>query len=131
MWEWKKRYSFDMELSENTTEKFCLQVSELLLHNSSKNWNIFIVAEDEFSHIAYREWIARKLNTEHIIIDSTLYYSVENLPVYMDGLSSLVICERTLMNMPDETIREAKTFPISLSLINEDLQEFFKVVSYF
>lgn len=130
MLEWGDKYSIPMNLSNKTTEKFCLQVSEVLLHNSNKKWNVFIVAEDEYSHIAYREWIERKLNTEHIMVNNSLYYSLEDLPVYIDVNSSLVICERTLMNDLDEMIRDSKTFPISLYSINEDLQEFFEYVSF-
>lgn len=130
MLEWGEKYSIPMNLSNKTIEKFCLQVSEVLLHNSNKKWNVFIVAEDEYSHIAYREWIERKLNTEHIIVNNSLYYSLEDLPVYIDVNSSLVICERTLMNDLDEMIRDSKTFPISLYSINEDLQEFFEYVSF-
>ncbi|ELA93959.1 DeoR family transcriptional regulator [Enterococcus faecium] len=128
MLEWNNKHSFNIQLSKQTTEKFCVQVSELLLHNRSKNWNIFIVAENEYSHIAYREWIERKLNTEHIIVDSTLYYSIEELPVYINVMSSLIICERILMNNIHKNIRDSKTFPVSLSSVNKDLQYFFEYI---
>lgn len=130
MLEWRDKYSIDMNLSQKTTEKFCLQVSEVLLHNSDKKWNVFIVAEDEYSHVAYREWIERKLNAEHIIVDSLLYYSIEDLPVYIDVSNSLVICERTLMNDLNERIRDSKTFPVSLYSVNKDLQSFFEYISF-
>ncbi len=125
---WSDKYSIDIHLSRRTTEKFCLQVSELLLHNSSKKWNVFIVAEDEYSHVAYREWIKRKMNTTHIIIDSVLYYSLDSLPVYINADSSIIICERTIMNYPTESIRNTKTFPISLFSINKDMKHFFSYV---
>ena len=130
MLEWGKKYDINLKLSKKTTEKFCLQVSELLLHNSNKKWNVFVVAEDEYSHVAYREWIERKLNTEHIIVDSILYYSMDDLPIYIDNNSSLVICERTLMNDQSERIRNTRTFPVSLYSINNDLQSFFAYVSF-
>lgn len=130
MMEWSNKYALNIQLSRKTTEKFCLQVSELLLHDSSKNWNIFIVAEDEFSHILYREWIERKLNTNHIVINDELFYSLNDLPIYIDADNSIIVCERTLMNDPSGWIKESKTFPISLSSINEDLQKFLEYVFY-
>ncbi|MCD5032944.1 hypothetical protein [Enterococcus faecalis] len=128
---WKQKNNYELNLSKRTTEKFCLQVSELLINDASKKWNIFIVAEDEFSHVAYREWIARRLNTDRITIDNSLYYSLNSLPVYIDIDTSIVIFERTLMNYPTESIRQSKTFPVSLSSITKDLRKFFKGVFLF
>ncbi|WP_251849932.1 HTH domain-containing protein [Enterococcus hirae] len=128
--EWNKQHQFNIQFSKRTTEKFSLQVSEILLNNCAKKWNVFIVAEDEFSHIAYREWIKQKINTTNIMLDSVLYYSTDSLPMYIDIENSIVICERTLMNSPCENIRRTKTFPISLYSITEDMQKFFSYVFY-
>ncbi|MGL9915189.1 hypothetical protein IGI95_002676 [Enterococcus sp. DIV0784] len=126
--DWADSYNLPINISDITLEKFCLQVSPLLLTNSLKKWNIFIVAEDEFGHITYREWITKKLNMDYISIDNILYYSLDSLPVYIDIDSSIVICERSLMNISDEIVRQVKTFPISLFSITEDLQEFFEYI---
>ncbi|WP_179287062.1 helix-turn-helix domain-containing protein [Enterococcus hirae] len=128
--EWNKKYQLNIQFSKRTTEKFCLQISEILLNNCARKWNVFIVAEDEFSHIAYREWIRQKINTTNIILDSVLYYSIDSLPMYIDIENSIVICERTLMNSLYENIRSTKTFPISLYSITEDMQKFFSYVFY-
>ncbi|MEB8146411.1 BglG family transcription antiterminator [Enterococcus faecalis] len=126
--EWNKKKNYGLQLSKRTTEKFCIQVSELLINDASKRWNVFIVAEDEFSHVAYREWIERRLNTDRIIIDNTLYYSLNSLPVYIDIETSVILCERSLLNAPDEVIKQSKTFPISLVSINDDLRKFFSYI---
>lgn len=125
---WIKEHNFNVQISIPATERFCLQVSELLLNDSSKKWNIFIVAEDEFSHLAYREWIQRRLNTERIIINTILYYSLKDLPVYVDTDSSIIICERILLNCSDENDLNIKLFPVSLLSITEDLHKFFDFV---
>lgn len=131
MLEWNKKHQYDIELSPRSLEKFCLQISELLLHHIGKRWNIFIVAEEEYSHIIYREWIERKINTEYFIIDSVLYYSIDTLPAYVDTESSIIICERTLMIEINEKIRGSKTFPVSLISITKDLQEFVNYIFNF
>lgn len=126
--EWSKKHSYKIFLDSQSVEKFCLQTTELLISDFSEILDVFIVAEDEFSHIAYREWILRKLNTEHIVIDNGLYYSLDSLPVYIDINSSIIICERALASFPFQEYKETKMFPVSLFSINKDLQLFFNYV---
>ncbi|NBA40607.1 helix-turn-helix domain-containing protein [Enterococcus hirae] len=131
MLNWIEYYGFNVQISTPSTEKFCLQISELLLNDSNKKWNVFVVAEDEFSHLAYREWIERRLNTERITLNTTLYYNLESLPVYIDTDSSIIICERILIDCTDcEELSKikAKLFPVSLVSITDDLQVFFDFV---
>lgn len=125
---WSEEHNYKIFLNSQSVEKFCLQTTELLISDFSKIWDVFIVAEDEFSHIAYREWIRRRLNTEHVVIDNILYYSLDSLPVYIDIDSSIIICERTLANFPFQEYRETKMFPVSLFSINKDLKQFFNYV---
>ncbi|MFS1046756.1 DeoR family transcriptional regulator [Enterococcus faecium] len=125
---WSKEHNYKIFLNSQSVEKFCLQTTELLISDFSTIWDVFIVAEDEFSHIAYREWIRRRLNTEHVVIDNILYYSLDSLPVYIDIDSSIIICERTLANFPFQEYRETKMFPVSLFSINKDLKQFFNYV---
>lgn len=86
------------------------------------DWYIFIVAEEEIAHVSYREAICQRLNTENITLDSSLYYSLEELPEYMDGENSLIICERALGEFLFQQHREVKLFPISLFSLDEDLR---------
>lgn len=125
---WSKKNGYQISLENRALEKFCLQASEILVNNASKKWYVFIIAEDEIAHIAYREWIDRRLNTEHIIIDNALYYSLDTLPVYIDTESSIIICERSLASYPFKQYREIKMFPVTLFSINEDLQVMFNYV---
>lgn len=125
---WSKKHNYKVFLNSQSVEKFCLQTTELLISDFAKTWDVFIVAEDEFSHLAYREWIRRRLNIEHIVIDNNLYYSLKSLPVYIDIDSSIIICERALASFPFQEYRETKMFPVSLYSINQDLQKFFNYV---
>ncbi|MBE9855623.1 DeoR family transcriptional regulator [Enterococcus faecalis] len=131
MFEWNEKHHYEIELSKRTLEKFCLQVSESLLHSNEKKWNVFVVAEEEYSHIIYREWLERKVNTEYIFIDSVLYYSIDSLPAYVDAENSIIICERTLMQDIHGKIRDSETFPVSMMSITKDLQEFMNYIFNF
>ncbi|HAP3574433.1 TPA: hypothetical protein IUD81_002671 [Enterococcus faecalis] len=128
MEEWVSYYGYDIFISKRTTRQFCLQVSDLLLNNHKKKWHVFFVANDEFSHISYREWLQRNVNTTYIIIDNVLYYSLEELPVYINTENSIVICERSLIDITNEKIRQVKTFPVSLISITKDLTDFFQYI---
>lgn len=128
MEEWIAYYGYDISISKKATDQFCLQVVDLLLNNRKKKWHVFFVASDEFSHMAYREWLQRNVNTTYIVIDNILYYSLEELPIYINTENSIVICERSLMNVTDEKVRQTKTFPVSLISITPDLTEFFQYI---
>jgi len=128
MIEWITYYDYNILTSKEATDQFCLQVADLLLNNRTKKWQVFFVASDEFSHMAYREWLQRNVNTTYIVVDNVLYYSLEELPIYINTENSIVICERSLMNVTDEKVRQTKTFPISLISITQDLTEFFQYI---
>lgn len=127
MIDWSKKNNYTIFLNQNSVEKFCLQVQDLLIRNDmTKIWHIFIVAENEFSHIVYREWLKRRLNTEQMMIDQALYYSLDQLPVYIDSDSSIIICERSLTNFPFDEYQGIKLFPTSLFSVDKDFQCFFE-----
>lgn len=127
MIDWSQKNNYTIFLNQNSIENFCLQVKDLLLRNDmTKIWHIFIVAENEFSHIMYREWINRRLNIEKIVIDQSLYYSLAQLPVYIDNESSIIICERSLTNFPFDEYQGVKLFPISLFSVDKDFQILFE-----
>ncbi|MBC9722696.1 MAG: DeoR family transcriptional regulator [Lactobacillus sp.] len=127
MKDWSQRNQYTIFLNEKSVEKFCLQVQDLLVRNDmNKIWHIFIVAESEFSHIVYREWIRRRLNTEQMVIDQALYYSLDQLPIYIDNDSSIIICERSLTSFPFEEYQGVKLFPTSLFSVDKDFQHLFE-----
>lgn len=128
MIEWITYYGYHISLSKEATNQFCLQVADLLLNNRTKKWHVFFVASNEFSHVAYREWLQRNVNTMYIVLDNVLYYSLDELPIYINTENSIIICERSLMNVTDEKIRQTKTFPVSLMTITQDLTEFFQYI---
>ncbi|WP_445266881.1 helix-turn-helix domain-containing protein [Staphylococcus aureus] len=128
MTNWSQKHDYQVFLENHAIEKFCLQTSGILLKNTAKKWYLFIVADDEIAHIAYREWIQRRLNTEHIVLDAFLYYSLNELPVYIDISRSIIICERSLGEFPFEKYHNTKIFPVSLFSINEDLDHIFDYI---
>ncbi len=128
MSEWSQEYGYKVYLEDCAIESFCLKVTDILIGQEFKKIYVFIVAENEFSQVIYREHIQRRLNTKQIVINNELYYSLETLPMYLDKENSVILCERSLTNIPFETYQEIKMFPVSLFSVNEDLQQFFMYV---
>lgn len=127
--EWGQKNNYTIYLDQKAVEKFCLQVYDVLIKkNTSKIYNVFIVAENEVSHIMYREWINLRLNTitEKIVVDQSLYYSLDQLPIYISRENSIIICERVLTEFPFDEYQGIKLFPVSLFSINQDYQKFFE-----
>lgn len=129
--EWSQKNNYVIFLTQSSVETFCLQVQDLLIQNDmTRIWHIFIVAEDEFSHIVYREWMNRRLNSENITIDQSLYYSLDQLPAYIDSSSSIIICERSLTSFPFDEYQGVKLFPTSLFSVDEDFQHLVDYLFY-
>lgn len=101
-------------------EYLTYQLSSVLLFNKEIKRTIFIVAESEESHIIYREILMHWLNMEYNIIDSTLYYSLDDVPPYISQHPATIICERSLF-FKDKN-KHSCTFPISRYSIQEDLK---------
>lgn len=120
---WQTYFHLETEITFNQTtlEKFCSQVTVSLLQKRSAKFVFFFVAEDELSHTIYRENLKRWLNLDYNVIDSTMYYSLDELPVYVKEWPSIIICERSLKY--DFTISNSlMLFPISRNSIIEDTQ---------
>ncbi|WP_086348829.1 helix-turn-helix domain-containing protein [Candidatus Enterococcus clewellii] len=118
---WQKQFDLEAEVTFNQTalEKFCSQVTASLLQKRSPKFVFFFIAEDELSHTIYRENLKRWLNLDYNIMDSTMYYSLDELPIYVEEWPSIIICERSLKH--DTTIPDSITFfPISRNSILED-----------
>lgn len=126
--DWSQKNNYTIYLDQRALERFCLQVYDVLVKKyTPKICNVFIVAESEVTHIMYREWLKLRLNTntDKIMIDQSLYYSLDQLPVYIESDNSVIICERLLTDFPFEEYHGIKLFPVSLFSINQDYQQFF------
>ncbi|MCR1928063.1 hypothetical protein NSA39_09320 [Enterococcus gallinarum] len=84
---------------------------------------IIIVAEDELSHVVYRENISRWLNMDYYMIDNTMYYSLNDVPIYADEWPHVIICERSLVF--EENTKPTNLFSISKSTLLEDIKRIF------
>lgn len=102
-------------------QAFC-QLTSFILTNGSKNkTGIIIIAENESSHIAFRNSLEKKLSMSDLIIDSTLYYSLEDVPQYIMKADHLIICERTLLDK--DSMKNKNIYPISLSSLSSDIRK--------
>ena len=125
---WQTQFHLDTEITYNQTilEKFCSQVTVSLMQKRISKFVFFFIAEDELSHTIYRENLKRWLNLDYNIIDSTMYYSLDELPIYVQEWPSIIICERSLKY--DFKIANSLTFfPISRNSILEDTKN---ILSY-
>ncbi|MFG5498768.1 hypothetical protein ACFJXX_13770, partial [Enterococcus faecalis] len=80
----------------------------------------FIVAESEESHILYRELLNHWLNLDYNTIDSFLYYSIDELPTYIQKNPYSIVCERSVLF--DRGKLMSNLFPISRSSVKRDLK---------
>lgn len=125
---WQKHFHLETEVifNQTTLEKFCSQVTVSLMQKRTPKFVFFFIAEDELSHTIYRENLKRWLNLDYNVIDSTMYYSLDELPIYVKDWPSIVICERSLKY--DFTIPDSLTFfAISRNSILEDTKN---ILSY-
>lgn len=102
-------------------EHFTYQLASVLAFNKETKHTFFIVAENEESHTVYREILTHWINMETNIIDSTLYYSLDDVPPYISKHPSIIICERSLLFKEKQKIPHV--FPISRYSIREDLKK--------
>ena len=61
------------------------------------------------------------MSTSDLLIDTTLYYSMDDVPKYIKKTGHLIICERTLLNK--ETFNTENIFPILLNSISKDINK--------
>lgn len=118
---WQTQFHLETEImfNQTTLERFCSQVTVSLLQKRRPKFVFFFIAEDELSHTIYRENLKRWLNLDYNIMDSTMYYSIDELPIYVKEWPSIIICERSLKY--DFKMSNSLTFfPISRNSILED-----------
>lgn len=122
---WKKDIDKEDEIIFNDTslEKLCSEIESSLAQKRQSKFAILIVAEDELSHVVYRENLTRWLNMDYSIIDNTMYYSIKDVPIYAKEWPHVIVCERSLI-FEDDTYR-SNLFAISKSTIFEDIKNIF------
>lgn len=123
--QWKEEIQLDYELKMNDTslEKLCSEIESSLTQKRPMKFAIIIVAEDELSHVVYRENISRWLNMDYYMIDNTMYYSLNDVPIYADEWPHVIICERSLVF--EENTKPTNLFSISKSTLLEDIKRIF------
>lgn len=120
--EWQKQYIHsDLDFTDTIIDKFTSQVSTVLLQKNQQQQVFIVIAEDEFSHILYREHLEKWINHSDKLIDDRMYYSIDELPVYIKSWSHVIICERALL-VEHERAQTVPLFPISRSTLSDDLR---------
>lgn len=102
-------------------QAFCQLTSFVLTNGSKQKIGVIIVAESELSHITFRKSLEKKLSLSDVILDTTLYYSLEDVPQYIMKSDHLIICERTLLD--EESTKNEKIYPTSLSSLLSDIKD--------
>ena len=88
---------------------------------------IVVVAENDDSHIEYRESISTYITGTDMILDNAMYYSLDELPEYYENY--IIICERHLLN-ESKIFQNNLIFPISLSHLDTDLKNIFTKIYF-
>ncbi|EOB3484631.1 helix-turn-helix domain-containing protein [Enterococcus faecium] len=94
----REELEYDLEFNDTSIEKLCTEIESSLTNKIRNRFAIIIVAEDELSHILYRENITRWLNMDYNVIDNIMYYSLDEVPVYAEEWPHIIICERSLVS---------------------------------
>ncbi|MEY8446692.1 helix-turn-helix domain-containing protein [Enterococcus ratti] len=102
-------------------QAFCQLTSFILTNGNKSKLGIVIVAESETSHISFRNSLEKRMSTSDLLIDTTLYYSLDDVPKYIKDTDHLIICERTLLTK--ENYDSKKIYPISLSSLSSDIKK--------
>lgn len=120
--EWKSEIDADynIEINDTSLEKFCSEIETSLTKKWKNKFVIIIVAEDELSHVIYRENITRWLNMDYNVIDNTMYYSMEDVPVYVEEWPHIIICERSVLSKNYDN--QLNIFFISKSTLFNDIK---------
>ncbi|NMP59534.1 hypothetical protein HI921_13880 [Enterococcus mundtii] len=120
--QWKDQVWPEISFTFNdlAIEWFTSQVASSLVFKEKQKRVFFIVAESEESHILYREILNHWLNLDYNTIDSYLYYSVEELPAYINRNPHIIVCDRSVLT--PSAADTPNLFPISRFSIREDLK---------
>jgi hypothetical protein len=102
-------------------QEFCQLTFFILTNGNLSKTGVVIVAENETSHIAFRNSLEKRMSTSDLLIDTTLYYSLDDVPEYIRKSDQLIICERTLLNK--ENFNNENIFSISLNSLSTDIKK--------
>ncbi|MBK5028403.1 helix-turn-helix domain-containing protein [Enterococcus faecium] len=119
----EKKYMF----SPIALDRFCIEVSSMLVPQFIHYRFIVVVAENDDSHIEYRESISTYITGTDMILDNAMYYSLDELPEYYENY--IIICERHLLN-ESKIFQNNLIFPISLSHLDTDLKNIFTKIYF-
>ncbi|MGM9902760.1 MAG: DeoR family transcriptional regulator [Enterococcus sp.] len=120
--QWKEKVWPELPFNFNdlAIEWFTSQVAASLVFKEKQKRVFFIVAESEETHILYREVLSHWLNLDYNTIDSFLYYSVDQLPAYINRNPHIIVCDRSVLSVFEVNLPQL--FPISRYSIREDLK---------
>ncbi|EOZ5804719.1 helix-turn-helix domain-containing protein [Enterococcus faecium] len=123
--EWKEEITSEyvIEFNDISLEKLCSEIETSLTRKINNKHAILVVAEDELSHVVYRENIARWINNDYIVIDDRMYYSLEEIPVYVEDWPHIIVCERSLIS--NNIDKYLNLFSISKSTLTTDIKTIF------
>ncbi|EGO7822742.1 hypothetical protein FI616_000513 [Enterococcus faecalis] len=118
--EWTQEFNLSsVQFNSISIEKFCAQITTTLLKKQEKKTIFIIVAKDELSHILYRENLKRWINPEFNTIDTIMYYDLASIPIYVQSLPHIIICDRALLtNQKNDNL-----FPFSVPTLKKDLKK--------
>ncbi len=121
---WEQNYlDTKFMVSSISLERFCVEIYPILVNEIKKTFTIMIVAENEFSHIFYRELLSYYLNENYAILDDTLYYSLDEIPNYYE--QGIIICDRHLIKQKTK-INKYQMYPISVNYSKKDIEKIIK-----
>lgn len=125
---WKKINGSNKHMLSNIAiDRFCIEVSSILLPQFSQHRFIVVIAENEDAHIEYRESIETYISGTDMILDNVMYYSLEDLPAYYENY--IIICEHHLLH--ETRINENNLiFSISLNYLDRDLKNIFTKIYF-
>lgn len=89
---------------------------------NGKKIMILIVAKNASGHIIFREALRKWINEEICFINNTNYYSVDEIPQYIDWGPTAILCERAIF--PEDKKFGDKIYSISFSTIKYDIKKF-------
>ncbi|WP_438784735.1 helix-turn-helix domain-containing protein [Enterococcus sp. DIV0765f] len=118
----KDSNSIQYFLSPDALDRFCVEVFSILMPQSNPYKFIVVVAENDDSHIEYRESISAYISGSNMILDNEMYYSLNDIPSYYENY--IIICEHSLLNT-SQINKNNIIFPISFNSLDKDLKNIF------
>lgn len=122
--QWKEMYHPDEPIHFNKTAiiRLVSEIHSALLTNHMQKHLCMIVAENELSHIIYRESLKRWINPEFITMDDRMYYSADHIPIYKDDWPHFIIYERSLLTKEEHHLADSHLFYISRNSLLQDIK---------